>query len=51
VVPGKTYSYFITADGKSIGRKIKPDAANLLTLPRVPLSTTPTVLSVTPAED
>jgi hypothetical protein len=51
VIPGKTYSCFITADGKATGYKIKPDAALLLTIPHVPLSTKPTVLSLTPAED
>jgi hypothetical protein len=52
VQPGKTYNWFISheGDGKSTGAKIKPDAAKLLTIPQVSLSTTPTVLSVTPAE-
>ena len=50
VVPGKTYTTVISheGDGKATAFKIKPDAANLLTIPRVSLSTTPTVLSVTP---
>ncbi|HEY3901516.1 MAG TPA: hypothetical protein VGM54_23095 [Chthoniobacter sp.] len=51
VQAGKIYAWEVSHDGKVIeSGKIKPDAAQLLTIPRVSVSTTAAVLTVTPAE-
>ena len=49
VTSGVTYSWQFMRDGKSIGSgQIKPDAANLLTIPRVTVTTAPAELLLTP---
>ena len=49
VASGTTYAWQFVRDGKSIGSgQIKPDAANLLTIPRVTVTTASAELIVTP---
>ena len=49
VQPGATYTWQLTRGGKpTAAGKITPDAANLLTLPQVTLTTEPAELSVMP---
>lgn len=51
VEPGKTYAWKLARKGKQVASgKITPDAANLLTIPHLTLSTTPAELTVKPAE-
>jgi hypothetical protein len=47
VQPGKTYTWGLTRDGRTIASgRVVPDAASLLIIPRVTLSVTPATLSV-----
>jgi len=47
VQPGGTYTWQLTSNGKTVASgKASPDSANLLTIPRVSLATSPVELSV-----
>ena len=49
VKPGTTYAWRLVCDGKVVGAgEIIPDAANLLTVPRVTVTTAAAELSVAP---
>jgi hypothetical protein len=49
VQPGKSYVWELSRDGKLIASgRILPDAANLLTIPRVPLTTAATTVTIRP---
>jgi hypothetical protein len=51
VQPGATYAWELKRDGNVVASgRITPDAANLLTVPRLPLTTAPSELSVTPVK-
>ncbi|HEY3417803.1 MAG TPA: prolyl oligopeptidase family serine peptidase [Armatimonadota bacterium] len=47
VKPGQTYAWTVTQDGKQLAAgTVTPDAANLLTLPQVPITTAPVELTL-----
>jgi hypothetical protein len=51
VMPGKSYSWKLVCEGRVVASgKVSPDAANLLTIPQVPLSVTPAELFVEAAK-
>ena len=46
---GKSYAWQLSRDGHALASgKLSPDAANLLTIPKAALATTPTELTIRP---
>jgi hypothetical protein len=49
IAAGQTYAWQFTREGRVLASgKLAPDAVNLLTMPQVPLSTTPGELTLRP---